>query len=184
MDETNLNQIYGMWSKTPIRKPRISKVVVNFSVGASGPPLEKARKLCEQLTNQKPIDCQAKMTIRQFSIRKGEPISLKVTLRGEKAKEFVKKVFWAKEDRVLPKNFDNYGNLSLGIADHLDLPNIRYDPQIGSYGFDTTIVLERAGYRIKDRRRQKRKINSRQKLSKEEAMAFFIKEYGVKVSEE
>lgn len=56
MDETKINQIYDAWSKIPIRKPRISKVVVNFSVGASGPPLEKARKLCEQLTDQKPID--------------------------------------------------------------------------------------------------------------------------------
>ena len=74
-------------------KPRIEKVTVNISVGKSGEPLEKAAKVLEKLTGQRPCKRKAKQTIRDFGIRRGEPIACLVTLRGEKAKNFLKRVF-------------------------------------------------------------------------------------------
>ena len=79
------------WEAHPMRKPRILKVCVNFSVGTSGPELEKARELCEILTNQPPADGRAKESVRGFGIRKHEPIAVFTTLRGELANEFLKK---------------------------------------------------------------------------------------------
>lgn len=169
------------WEEHPMRKPRILKVSVNFAVGSSGPQLEKARTLCERITNQVPAEGKAKESVRGFGIRKHEPIGVFSTLRGETAEEFLKKAFWAVEDKVKGRNFDTHGNLSFGLDEHLKLPNIRYDPQIGVHGFNTTIILERPGFRTKRRRVRSNKIPSRHKITKEEGIAFFKHTYNLTV---
>jgi large subunit ribosomal protein L5 len=169
------------WKAHPMRKPRILKVCVNFAVGSSGPKLERARELCEILTNQAPADGRAKESVRGFSIRKHEPIAVFTTLRGDLAEEFLKKAFWAVEEQVSQNNFDKHGNLSLGIDDHLKLPNIKYDPKIGVHGFDTTVVLERPGYRTNRRRSRKMKIPASHRITKEEGIAFFKHEFNLGV---
>ncbi|MFX1514649.1 MAG: 50S ribosomal protein L5 [Promethearchaeota archaeon] len=172
------------WEEKPMRQPCISKVVVNFGVGTAGPKLETAKTLCQRLIDQKPLETRAKKTERGWGITKNQPIGLKVTLRGEKAIEFLKQVLWAKEDVIYRKNFDEYGNLSLGIKEHLDLPNIRYDPRIGTHGFDISVILERPGYRVKRRRNQRRKIPGKHLLTREEGIAFFQSQFSVKVLDE
>ena len=172
------------WDSNAMRRPKVEKVVVNFAVGSSGPTLEKARTLCESLTDQVPTESRAKNSVRSFNIRKGEPIGIRVTLRGEKAKSFLARALWARDDTVTPKNFDKNGNLYFGIPDHLELEGIRYDPSIGVHGFDVAAVIERPGYRIKRRRRQRTKIPGRHRISQEEGMAFFMEEFGIKVEEE
>lgn len=169
------------WETHPMLKPRIHKVCVNFAVGSSGPKLEQARTLCERLTNQTPAEGRTKESVRGFGIRKHEPIAVFTTLRGELAKEFLKKSFWAIEDVVTSKNFDTYGNLSFGVKEHLNLPNIKYDPKIGVHGFDTTVVLERAGYRTNRRRQRAQKIPNKHRITKEEGMAFFKHEFNLGV---
>ena len=169
------------WEKHPMRKPRILKVSVNFAVGASGPQLEKARELCERLTNQVPTEGKAKESVRGFNIRKHEPIAVFTTLRGEKATEFLKKAFWAVDDSVSANNFDTFGNLAFGIDEHLKLPDIKYDPKIGVMGFDTTVVLERPGFHNKRRRLRPSKIPTRHKISKEEGITFFKHEFNLGV---
>ncbi|MFW9777971.1 MAG: 50S ribosomal protein L5 [Candidatus Heimdallarchaeota archaeon] len=169
------------WKTQPMRKPHIEKVSVNFAVGRSGPDLEKARTLCQQITNQVPAEGRAKESVRGFGIRKHEPIGVFSTLRGELAQAFLKKAFYAVEEKVATKNFDRYGNLSFGIDEHLKLPDIKYDPQIGVHGFNTTIVMGRPGYRTKLRRIRSKKISSRHKLTKEESIAFFKHEYNLEV---
>ncbi len=170
-----------LWKSHPMRKPRILKVSVNFAVGASGPNLEKARVLCERITNQVPAEGRARESVRGFGIRKHEPIGLFTTLRGDLAHEFLKKAFWAIEDRVPNSKFDKYGNLSFGLDEHLKLPNIKYDPQIGVHGFNTTIVLERPGFRTKRRRYKPKKIPARHKITKTEGIAFFKHEFNLGV---
>ena len=169
------------WTAHPMRKPRVAKVSVNFAVGASGPELERARELCERITNQVPADGKAKESVRGFAIRKHEPIAVFTTLRGELAEEFLKKSFWALEDRISHRKFDSLGNLSFGISDHLTLPDIKYDPKIGVHGFNTTVVLERQGYRVKKRRLRPHKIPKKHNLTKEEGIAFFKHEYNLGV---
>ncbi len=170
-----------VWQSQPMRKPRILKVCVNFAVGTSGPELERARTLCERLTNQTPAEGRAKESVREFGIRKHEPIGVFTTLRGELALNFIKKAFWAIEDIVPSRNFDANGNLSIGIDDHLKLPDIKYDPKIGVYGFDTTVVLERPGYRTKRRRSRSKKIPRNHRITKEEGITFFKHEFNLGV---
>src|SRR6266702_3031791 len=76
-------------STNPLRIVRIEKVTLNIATGKSGEPLEKAKKVLTQLTNKTPTTKQAKKAIKDFGVRKGEPIAAVVTLRGKDAGEFL-----------------------------------------------------------------------------------------------
>mgnify|MGYP000002773595 FL=1 len=171
------------WQSNPMLKPRIEKVVVNVCVGKSGEPLEKAMKIIEELTGQKPCFRRAKRTIRDFGIRRREPIACMVTLRGDKAVDFLKRALDAVDNRIPISSFDKSGNFSFGIREHIDIPGTKYSPDLGIIGMDVTVVLRRPGYRVKYRRRAKSKVGSKHKLTVEEAIAFVREELGVEVEE-
>jgi large subunit ribosomal protein L5 len=156
-----------------MRSIRIGKVVVNMGVGKSGEPIERAKKAMEEITGQKPSTRTAKNTVRDFGIHKGEPIGVMVTLRKDKAIEVLKKLLVAKNNQVKASSFDNYGNVSFGIREHIDIPGIRYKPEIGIFGMDVAIALERPGYRVARRSRIPGRIGRSHRISKEEAIAFF-----------
>ncbi|MCK4476326.1 MAG: 50S ribosomal protein L5 [Methanophagales archaeon] len=166
----------------PMRRIEVDKVVINMAVGESGEKLAKAEKILERIADQKPIKRLAKRSIQPLGIKKGEAIACKVTLRGERAKDFLKRCFKI-QDKLLMSQFDTYGNFSFGIAEHTDF-GIRYDPKVGIYGMDVSVSLKRPGYRIKERRIEKKKLPSKQRISEEEGIAFLEKEYGVEVVEE
>ncbi|MBU6998792.1 MAG: 50S ribosomal protein L5 [Theionarchaea archaeon] len=164
-----------------MRKPRIGKVVVNMGLGESGEPLEKAEKLLQQLTDQAPVRTKAKVSNRDFGIRKGEPIGVKVTLRHAKADSFLKRALEAKEKTLAESNFDNKGNFAFGIGEHIDLPSVKYDPAVGIFGMDVAVTLERSGFRIKRRKIQKKSIHHRDYVTVNEAMEFVKENFGVRI---
>ena len=164
-----------------MRRPRVEKIVINMGIGESGEVLEKAERLLKELTDQSPVKTKAKRTNREFGIRKGEPIGVKVTLRKGKAQTFLGRAFEAVEKTLQEKNFDNKGNFAFGIKEHIDLPGVRYDPKVGIFGMDVAVTLERCGYRIKRRKREKRPIHHRDYIPKEEAISFVKETYGVSV---
>jgi large subunit ribosomal protein L5 len=162
-------------------KPRIEKVVVNISVGKSGEPLEKAAKVLGNLTGQTPCKRKAKKSIRDFGIRKGEPISCIVTLRGQRAMTFLKKVLPVIDNKISKESFDRYGNFSFGIKEHIEIPGVKYDPEVGIFGMDVCVALSRCGYRVKNRRRRKSRIGSKHVLTPEEPMAFVKEALGIEI---
>ncbi|MDI6690859.1 MAG: 50S ribosomal protein L5 [Candidatus Bathyarchaeota archaeon] len=170
-----------MWEENPTLKPKIEKVVVNISVGKSGEPLEKASKVLKQLTGQTPCKRKAKKTIRDFGIRKGEPISCIVTLRKQKAIEFLKKVLPVIDNKISKEQFDKYGNFSFGIKEHIEISGVKYDPDIGIFGMDVCVSLSRPGYRVKNRRKRKAEIGVRHILTPQEAMIFVKDNFGVEI---
>ncbi len=101
--------------ENPMRKVKLGKVTVNIGVGKSGEPLERARKILKQITGQAPRSCMAKNPIKDFGIRMGEPIGCKVTLRGQKASDFLKTSLEAINNRIPESSFDQCGNFSFGI---------------------------------------------------------------------
>ena len=168
--------------ENPMLKPRIEKVVINSSVGRSGEPLEKAMKILEELTGQKPCVRRAKRTIRDFGIRRKEPIACVVTLRGEKAETFLSRALQAVDNRILRSSFDQYGNFSFGIKEHIDIPGTKYSPDLGIIGMDISVALERPGYRVKRRRRAKSKVGTEHLLSPDEAISFIKEEFNVEIT--
>ena len=166
-----------LWDQQKMRRPRLEKVVINFALGRSGPDLERVRTLAENLTGHNPADSRAKDAVRGFNIRKGEPNGCHVTLRHEEAKEFLTKAFYAIDDKILQRNFDNRGNVAITVPDILNLPIIKFDRMIGVWGFPVTANLERLGYRIKRRRLKQKKIPTKHQITKEETMAWFQTEF-------
>ncbi len=170
------------WIGNYMLKPRIEKVTVNMSVGKSGAPLEQAVAVITQLTNQKPSKRKAKKTIREFGIRKGESIACLVTLRNEKAEEFLRKAFYAVDKKLSRYCFDRQGNFSFGIKEHIDIPGTKYVPELGIHGMDVSVSLGRAGYRVKRRHRVKSRIGKDHLLTCDEAIQFIKDEFDVEVT--
>lgn len=166
-----------------MQRIKIAKVVVNMSIG-QGEKLEKAVKVLEEITGQKPCKRKAKETIREFGIRRGEYMACMVTLRREKAIEFLRKALIAKGNVVKKSSFDKNGNISFGIREHLDIPGTKYDPNLGVFGMDVTIVFEKPGYRVAKRKRKKSKVGKNQRVKVEEAVEYLKNNFGVEVVEE
>jgi large subunit ribosomal protein L5 len=159
----------------------VDKIVINIGVGKSGEPIDKAKKALLELTGQQPAVRGAKKTVRDFGIHKGEPIGTIVTLRREPALEFLRRVIAAKKNVLKASSFDNYGNISLGIHEHIDIPGTKYNPEIGIFGMDVNVVLSRPGYRIAKRSRKSAQIGRTHRINKEEAIDFFKQEFGAEV---
>ncbi len=164
-----------------MKRISVDKIVINIGVGKSGEPIEKAKKALLELTGQQPAVRGAKKTVRDFGIHKGEPIGTIVTLRREPALEFLKRVIAAKRNVLKASSFDNYGNISLGIHEHIDIPGTKYNPEIGIFGMDVNVVLSRPGYRIAKKSRKSAQIGRTHRINKEEAIDFFKQEFGAEV---
>ncbi|MCS4541580.1 MAG: 50S ribosomal protein L5 [Euryarchaeota archaeon] len=160
------------WQEHPMLQPKIEKVTINIGVGEAGERLAKAETILEKLAKQKPVRTQAKVTNPDFGIKRGMPIGCKATLRRERAKQFLEKAFEAVGNKLKRSQFDKFGNLSFGIKEHIDIPGIKYDPSLGIFGMDVCITFNRAGFRVKERRHEKRKIPPKHMLTPEETKAF------------
>lgn len=169
------------WEEQPMLKPRIEKVIVNISVGKSGEPLEKAEKVLKEITGRTPCKRKAKTSIRDFGIRKGESIASIVTLRKEDAVEFLKKVLPVVDNKISRKSFDGQGNVSFGLKEHIEIPGVKYDPEIGVFGMDVCITMARPGYRVKNRRIRNTKLGTRHVLTPDEAVIFIKDTLGVDI---
>jgi large subunit ribosomal protein L5 len=167
-------------SNGEMKKIDIEKIVINIGVGKSGDPFERAKMALEDLTGQKPSPRGAKKSVRDFGIHKGEPIGAMVTLRKQNARDFLKRIFLAKANSFKKSSIDNNGNLSIGIKEHIDIPGIKYNPDIGIFGMDVCISLKRPGYRI-SKKRNPDKIGKNHKITKEESVDFFQNNFGVDV---
>ena len=165
----------------PMENVVISKATVNIGVGEAGERLSRAITLLSELTDQKPVKTFSKVTNPEFGIRKYQPIACKVTLRGEKANKAIKMVLEGMESNLKKKQFDEYGNVSFGISEHIDIPGIKYDPDIGIFGINVSVTFEKPGYRIKKRKIQKKKIPQRHMINREETMKYMEENFQVNI---
>jgi large subunit ribosomal protein L5 len=174
--------IVKKWEEQPMLKPRIEKVVVNLNVGKSGEPLEKAFKVLEEIAGQTPVKKNAKKSIRDWGIRKGEPIACVVTLRRQKAINFLKKVLPVIDNKISRSSFDRQGNFAFGLKEHIEIAGVKYDPDVGIFGMDVCVTLNRPGDRVSDRRKRKAKIGAKHVLTPEEAILFTKRTLGVEIA--
>jgi large subunit ribosomal protein L5 len=169
------------WEEHPMLRPRIEKVVVNLNVGKSGEPLEKANRVLEEITGQTPVKRKAKKTIRDFGIREGESIAVVVTLRKQQAIDFLKKVLPVVDNKVARRAFDVRGNFAFGLKEHIEIPGVKYDPEIGIFGMDICVSVNRPGQRIKIRKRQSKPVGPKHLLTPEESIVFVKQTLGVEI---
>lgn len=129
--------------------PKLSKIVVNIGVGDASHDskfIEAAKKDLEAITGQKAIITKAKKSIAAFKLREGQPIGVKVTLRGDAMYNFMEKLIKIALPRVRDfrgissKAFDGFGNYTLGIKEQLIFPEINYDEIVKLRGMDIVFV--------------------------------------------
>ncbi len=129
--------------------PRLEKIVVNVGAGAAVDNKGLLEKIVDDLTvicGQKPVITRAKKSIAGFKLREGNPIGVKVTLRGDRMWEFLDRLITLAIPRIrdfrgLPtKSFDGRGNYTFGVTEQLIFPEIDYDKVDAPRGMDITIV--------------------------------------------
>jgi large subunit ribosomal protein L5 len=165
----------------PMTQPRIAKVTVNIGVGEGGEKMEKAEKVLSKLTGRKPVRTLGKINNRELGVRPGDPIGVKVTLRGEAADSFVRRALFTRKSKVYDYSFDNQGNLQFGISDYTSFEGERYDPEVGVFGMDVCITLEKPGFRVKHRRVMATRVPPEHRVTREEAMAFLSQKFDIEV---
>jgi len=164
-----------------MKKISIAKIVLNMGIGKSGEPIEIGKKALEQITGKKPNARNAKKSQRDWGVRKGEPIGIAVTVRGDDATKLLKKLFVAKDNQIKESAIDDEGNLSFGIKEHIDIPEIKYDPKIGILGLEVSIALTRPGFNIKLRSLHKAKVGKNHRIRKNDTIKFLTEEFEVKI---
>ena len=166
-----------------MRDVRIGKVVVNIGVGEAGEKLAKAQKVLQMVTKQRPTQTLAHQSVRDWAVRENQPIGTKVTLRGERADEFLRRALAVRNHRLPVYVFDAWGNFSFGIGDYTDFEGMKYDPEIGVFGMDVSVSLERPGYRVKHRRVAPGRIPRVHRVTRDEALAYVRGQWNVEVVE-
>ncbi len=167
----------------PMREISVEKVVVNIGVGEAGEKLLKAVKVLQLVTGQKPVQTLSRSTIRDWGIRRNMPIGARVTLRGTPADSFLRKALSIRSNRLAAYSFDAGGNFSFGVPDYTDFEGMKYDPEIGVFGMDVSVVLQRPGYRIARRKLAPRKVPRGHRVTRDEGIEFVRSKFGVEVVE-
>jgi len=164
-----------------MKKISLAKVVLNMGVGKSGEPIEIGKKTLVQITGKKPNSRNAKKSQRDWGVRKGEPIGVAVTIRKENAITLLKKLLEAKDNQIKGRSFDDEGNFSFGITEHIDIPGVKYNPKIGILGLSVSVSLTRPGYSVRLRSKHKSSIGKNHKISKQNAIDFMKENFEVEI---
>lgn len=133
----------------PHQIPQLVKVVVNTGVGEAARDskvIDGAIRDLTQITGQKPVVTKARKSIAQFKLREGMPIGAHVTLRGDRAWEFVDRLVSLALPRIRdfrglsPRQFDGNGNYTFGLQEQSVFHEIDQDKIDRVRGFDITVV--------------------------------------------
>jgi len=164
----------------PMKEVRLGKVTVNMGAGDSGPKLEKSKKIMEAITRKKVVITSTKKR-STFGVAKGRQIGVKVTMRGTDAIEFLKKAIQAAEGRLKESQFDANGNFSFGVHEYINIPGVKYDPDVGILGMDVAVTLEKPGFRVRKKKLRPGKVGKDHLVKKEEAIEWAKKNLGAVV---
>ncbi|MFH0874339.1 MAG: 50S ribosomal protein L5 [archaeon] len=167
----------------PMRNIRIEKITLNIGAGTDQDVMKRGIKLIELLTGKTPVKTTTQKRIPGWNLRPGLPIGCKLTLRNEEAEAILKRLLTAKENKLKKSCFDSNGNISFGLSEYIDVPGLNYDPAIGVIGLETSVTLERPGFRIKKRKLECKKLPKKHKITQDEAIVYFKKDFNVLVEE-
>jgi large subunit ribosomal protein L5 len=133
---------------TPMQAPRIVKVTLNMGVGDAkqdSKVLDAAQEQLGQIAGQKPNIRRARKSIAAFKLREEMPVGVAVTLRGERAYEFLDRLMSVAIPRIrdfrgLPAKLDGRGNYTIGVREQIIFPEIDYDAVDAVRGLDIAIT--------------------------------------------
>ena len=132
-----------------MQAPRLLKITLNMGVGEAkqdSKMLDRAQEELATIAGQKPNVRRARKSVAAFKLREGMPVGLTVTLRGERAYEFLDRLTSVAIPRIRdfrglnPRSFDGRGNYSIGVREQIIFPEIDYDSVDQVRGLDVTIT--------------------------------------------
>ena len=132
----------------PMMVPKVLKVVINMGIAEASKDKNSIQDCVSELTQlsgQKPVITKAKKAISNFKLREGQPIGIKVTLRGVRMYEFMDRFFnltcpRIRDFRGFPSKCDGRGNYTLGLEDQQVFPDINLDEVKKTQGMHITFV--------------------------------------------
>lgn len=160
-------------------KPQIRRVVL--SAGATGQDLVKAKKLLDMLTKKHAhiIKAGPKRRIPELGVKPGLELGTRVTLRGEEALAVLRRLLGAIENTIPKKNVAP-NHFSFGIKEYIDIPDMEYIREIGIRGFNTTVVFERPGVRVKHKKIKRGRLPAKQHVSPQEIIDYMGESFKTK----
>jgi large subunit ribosomal protein L5 len=183
VQKAEIEKFDKLW-ENPMKKPYLEKIVLNIGVGSGGEELERAVSVLETITGRNALKTLSKKNVKEFNLRKGRPIGTKVTVRGNEAEKLLRRLLIINNNKILRKSFDNYGNFGFGIKEHISIPGIEYDSNLGIWGLDVVGRFVRPGMRVKYRRKSQAKVPKHHYISREESQYFLEKYFGVNIVKE
>ena len=148
-DEIRAQLVETFGYSTPMQAPKLVKVTLNMGVGEAkqdSKMLEAAKSQLADIAGQQPNVRRARKSVANFKLREGMPVGLTVTLRDQRAYEFIDRLVSVAIPRLRdfrglnPKAFDGRGNYNTGIKEHVIFPEIDYDTVDATRGFDIAIT--------------------------------------------
>lgn len=132
----------------PMKIPKVLKVVINMGIAEASKDKNSIQDCVSelaQLSGQKPVITKAKKAISNFKLREGQPIGIKVTLRGIRMYEFMDRFFnlacpRIRDFRGFPSKCDGSGNYTLGLEDQQVFPDVNIDAVKKTQGMNITFV--------------------------------------------
>lgn len=158
----------------PMRSFFIEKIIL--SAGGVDKELEKSKKLLEILSGMKAQIIASTKRIPDFNVRPGLEVGTRVTLRGEKALELLKRLLGALDNTLSRKQVSD-NHFSFGIHEYIEIPGIEYQREIGIKGLNVTVVFARPGLRVKRKKIKQGKVPSRQFVAKDEIISYMQKNF-------
>ena len=152
-DEIRQQLIERFGYSSAMQAPRLQKITLNMGVGDAkqdSKVLDAATEQLATIAGQQPSVRRARKSIAQFKVREGMPVGLSVTLRRERAYEFLDRLMTIAIPRIRdfrglkPTSFDGRGNYSLGVREQIIFPEIDYDAVDAVRGLDVTITTSAA----------------------------------------
>ncbi len=135
--------------KSSMQVPKLQKICINQGIGSAVSDkklIDAALNEMATITGQKAIATKSKKDISNFKLRKGVPIGIKVTLRGDKMYEFLDRLISVALPRIRDfrgvneKSFDGKGNYTMGVTEQIIYPEIQIDKVSKIMGMDITFV--------------------------------------------
>jgi large subunit ribosomal protein L5 len=148
-DEIRTALVRKFGYSTPMQAPKLVKVTLNMGVGEAkqdSKMLEAATEQLATIAGQKPNVRRARKSVAAFKLREGMPVGLTVTLRNERAYEFIDRLTSIAIPRLRdfrglsPRSFDGRGNYNMGIREQIIFPEIDYDAVDQVRGLDVAIT--------------------------------------------
>ena len=148
-DEIRTALVRKFGYSSAMQAPRLTKITLNMGVGEAkqdSKMLEAAQAQLADIAGQKPNVRRARKSVAAFKLREGMPVGLTVTLRDERAYEFMDRLVSIAIPRIRdfrglsPRSFDGRGNYSMGVREQIIFPEIDYDNIDQVRGLDVTFT--------------------------------------------